>query len=116
MVDQIKLKQPSLQKLEESFNYINGVYRKWAETQLQTQIASPANATLPNHLPLMPRVLINQSDFYKFVLQELMDKDQHLQNVEWALMKYMTSLSEYGIPVEIYLNELLISTLVCTNI
>jgi len=115
LLDHIKLPKPSLQKLQESFNHINSVYRVWAEAELQMQTASPVSAPPPGKPPVPPRVLICQVDIYQHILQKLIDKDELLQNMEWALISYITSLSEYGIPTEPVLNELLIKILVRRN-
>ncbi|KAK5642592.1 hypothetical protein RI129_008759 [Pyrocoelia pectoralis] len=112
LLDHIQLPKPSLFKLQDSFNHINSVYRTWAEAEIQMQTASPVSAPPPSKPPAPPRVLISQSDIYYNILQKLMDNDEQLQNLEWALTCYITSLSEYCIPTELLLNELLIKTLV----
>lgn len=111
-MDHIKLPQPNLQKLRESFNNINSVYRSWVEVELQMQIASPPGAPLPGKPPAKPRVLIEQANMFQEVFEKLVDNEEYLQNLEWTLICYMTSLSEYEITAETFLNELFIKTLV----
>ncbi|KAF5279065.1 hypothetical protein FQA39_LY05743 [Lamprigera yunnana] len=114
LLEQLQQPKPLLYKIQESFNHINSVYRIWAETEIQMQTASPVSAPPPGKPPPPPRVLINQSDVYHHLFQKLMNTD-HLQNTEWALVSYMTSLSEYCIPAEFSLSELLIKILVQRN-
>ncbi|KAF5284063.1 hypothetical protein FQR65_LT13609 [Abscondita terminalis] len=112
VLEHIQLPKPLLYKLQESFDHINSVYRVWADAQILMQTASPVSAPPPSKPSVPPRVLITQSDMYHYIFQKLMMNDDYLQNLEWALISYMTSLSEYCIPVEFSLNELLIKILV----
>lgn len=103
--------KPPLEKLQESFNHINSVYRKWAESEIQLQIASPSGTSTPTRTPNSIRVLIDQMDIYTNILQKL-DTKNYLRKLEWLLITYVTSLSEHNIPVQHNINELIITVYV----
>ncbi|CAG9824494.1 unnamed protein product [Phaedon cochleariae] len=99
-----------LDKFQVSFNHINNVYRSWMESELQSNTASPPNIPIPPKSQITPRVLIDQNDIYNEMLQKL-DPEKDLRKTEWLLTSYLTSLSEYNIPVQHILSELLVTTL-----
>lgn len=107
----IKQDRPPLKKIREFFNHINHVYRAWAEGELTSQIASPANAPINSKQACKPPVLIEQIDIYNNILQQL-DKDEQFEKLEWILIAFVTSLSEYSIPAQHNINEMLLTTLV----
>lgn len=111
LLENAKHTKPPLEKLQESFNYINSVYRKWAEAEIQMQMASPSGTTVPTRIPNSVRVLIDQMDVYTNILQKL-DTDDCLRMLEWVLITYVTSLSEHNIPVQHNINELIITVYV----
>ncbi|XP_018318793.1 regulator of MON1-CCZ1 complex [Agrilus planipennis] len=111
LLDRIELPEPPLQQLQSSFDCINILYRKWIESELQIQTASPAGAQLPSKIVFQPRVLITQADMYSRVFQKL-DLANKLQKLEWVLISYITSLTQNDIPTELSLNEMLVNTLV----
>lgn len=110
-MDNIKQQRPPLDKLQESFNHINSVYRDWLEIELQNLSASPANVPLSTKCATPPRVLIDQDDMYNEIFQKL-DSEKDLRKIECLLIAYMTSLAEYSIPPQHNLNELLVTNLV----
>ncbi|XP_017768331.1 PREDICTED: uncharacterized protein C18orf8 homolog [Nicrophorus vespilloides] len=115
LYDNITIARPLLKKLQESFNHINNVYRVWVENELQNQTAVPASAPIQNFKPnTPPPVLIDQMDFYNSIAQKLDTQDQFAK-LEWVLIAYLTSLSEYSISAQHNLNELLLTTLVRRN-
>lgn len=87
------------------------MYRTWADEAVQYQIATPPNVQITTKAPQMPRVLIDQDDMYDGIFVKL-DNENDLQKLEWVLLSYITSLTEYGIAVQHNLNELMITTLV----
>lgn len=113
MLDNINQQKPPLDKLQESFNHINCVYRDWLEIELQNLSASPANVPILTRCTTPPRVLIDQNDIYNEIFQKL-DSEKDLRKIECLLIAYMTSLSEYSISPQHNLNELLITNLVST--
>lgn len=110
ILDAIRHPKPPLDKLQESFNHINNIYRDSLEAELQSHTASPPGAPYLKSPP-PPRVLIDQMDMYNEIYQKL-DLETDLEKLEWTLISYMTSLFEQGIPAQHNLNELLITTLV----
>lgn len=110
ILEAVKQPKPPLDKLQESFNHINNVYRECLEAELQSHTASPPGAPYLKSPPL-PRVQIDQMDMYNEIFQKL-EADKDLGKLEWTLISYMTSLFEQGIPAQHNLNELLITTLV----
>lgn len=111
MLENIKQPKPPLEKLQVSFNHINLVYRKWAETEIQMQMASPSGTSIPIRTSNFVRVLIDQMDVYSNILQKL-DTDECLRKLEWILITYVTSLTEHNIPVQHNINELIITVYV----
>lgn len=112
LLESITQPKPPLEKLQESFNHINSVYRKWAEIEIQMQTASPSGTSIPTRTtPNSVRVLIDQVDVYSNILQKL-DTDDCLRKLEWVLITYVTSLSENNIPVQHNINELIITVYV----
>lgn len=107
----INKKNPPLASIQKSFPYINAVYRQWAETELQLQIAMPANANQTTIKSTALRVLIDQNDIYNNVLQGL-SSESNPSCLEWVLLAYMKSLNEHGIVPQHHLNEMLITTMV----
>ncbi|KAL1516976.1 hypothetical protein ABEB36_000801 [Hypothenemus hampei] len=106
-------KTPNLDKLQESFNHINFIYRDWVEGELQNQLGSPPNVTqttAKNVTP--PRVLIDQSTMFEEIFQKL---DGDLNVIERVLICYFSSLAEYEILAQSNLNRLLVSTLARQN-
>lgn len=115
LMESARLPKPPLEKLQESFNHINIVYRKWAESEIQMQMASPSGAPLPPRTQnTSPRVLIDQLDIYANIFQKL-DTEEFLKNLEWLVIAYVTSLTQHNIPVQHSINELVITTHVRTG-
>ncbi|CAH1123373.1 unnamed protein product [Ceutorhynchus assimilis] len=106
----INQNQPPLDKLQEAFNHINFVYRDWVEMELQSQSGSPPNAPFPKKT--IPRVLIDQSTMYEEIFQKM---EADLSKTERVLVCYLASLAEYGIPAQLNINTLIVSTLVRQN-
>lgn len=112
LLDAVSKDKPPLDKLQESFNHINFVYRDWLEIEVQNQSASPPNAPYTNaKADAVPRVLIDQNAMLEEIFQKL-GSETHLEKLERILVCYFSSLAEYGIPTQFYLNRLLVSTLV----
>lgn len=111
LLESITQPKPPLEKLKESFDHINSVYRKWAEAEIQMQMASPSGASPPARPTNQTRVLIDQLDIYTNILQKL-EAEGSLRKLEWVLVSYITSLSEHNIPVQHSINELTITTYV----
>lgn len=111
LLENIKKDKPNLTKIRESFNHMNMVYRNWLEIDLQSQTASPANAPIPQKSDNTATFFVDQNSMYCNVFQEL-DDDENLLKLERVLICYITSLSEYGIPTQYNINEMLVTTLV----
>ncbi|XP_019762758.2 regulator of MON1-CCZ1 complex [Dendroctonus ponderosae] len=109
--DAIKADKPDMNKLQESFNHINLVYRDWVDREVQNQSVCPASASKNQS---SPRVLIDQNAMFEEIFQT-MSADADLLKIERVLVCYLTSLAEYGIPVQFNLNKLLVSTLARQN-
>ncbi|XP_066148157.1 regulator of MON1-CCZ1 complex [Euwallacea fornicatus] len=115
LLDEVNKESPDLDKLLESFNHINLIYRDWVENELQTRSGSPPNAAHSNSSSApMPRVLIDQNTMFDEILQNITTEND-LKKIERVLMSYFSSLAEYGIPAQFNLNRLLVSTLVRQN-
>lgn len=103
--------KPPLDKLQESFKHINFVYRDWAENELQSQLASAPNVSLPHTKLAQPRVLIDQNCMFEEIFQKI-NTENDLRKTEWILISYIGSLSEFGIAAQQNINKLLVMTLV----
>ncbi|KAJ8915777.1 hypothetical protein NQ315_004589 [Exocentrus adspersus] len=110
LLDNINQPKPPLDKLQESLNHINSVYRDWLEIELQNLSAAPVNASFSPKSITPPRVVIDQNDIYNEIFQKL-DSNKDLRKTECLIISYMTSLSEYSIPPQHIINELLIINL-----
>lgn len=106
---------PPLEKIQECFNHVNSIYHDWVETNLINQTASPPNMPMNKSPSGLVRVLIDQDDIYNEILQKL-DAENDLKRLEWVLICYLTSLSEFNIPAQHNLNELIVTTLVSTAV
>ncbi|XP_076262883.1 regulator of MON1-CCZ1 complex protein bulli isoform X2 [Rhynchophorus ferrugineus] len=110
LLSTISQPKPPLDKLQESFNHINFVYRDWAENELQSQLASLPSAPLTNTKLVQPRVLIDQNCMFEEIFQKI-NTENDLRKTEWILISYMSSLSEFGITAQHNMNKLLVMTL-----
>ncbi|KAJ8967739.1 hypothetical protein NQ317_010800 [Molorchus minor] len=107
LLENIKQEKPTLHKIQTAFNHINSVYRDWVETELQNMSATPPGAPL-SIKPVTPvRVLIDQKEMHTKIFQKL-GSEMNLKKLEWVLIAYITSLSEYSIPTQYDINELLV--------
>ncbi|KAJ8948872.1 hypothetical protein NQ318_013526, partial [Aromia moschata] len=110
LLEKTKQEKPPLDKLQDCFSHINNVYRDWVEAELQTLSAMPPNAPLSTKPVTPARVLIDQNDMYTEIFQKL-DSEKELRKLEWIIISYITSLSEYSISAQHGINELLVTTL-----
>ncbi|XP_030746483.1 regulator of MON1-CCZ1 complex [Sitophilus oryzae] len=112
LLDTITQDKPPLEKLNESFNHINFVYRDWAENELQSTLASsPPSVPLPeSKTNNQPRVFIDQNCMTEEIFQKINSEDD-LTKTERILTSYLSSLAEYGISAQYNLNKLLVTTL-----
>uniref|UniRef100_T1IWP7 Tyrosine--tRNA ligase n=1 Tax=Strigamia maritima TaxID=126957 RepID=T1IWP7_STRMM len=93
--------QLSLYVLSQIFNQLNQVYRKHLEADIQAQAQNGS------------RVIIEQSDMYTHVFSLFLeDKDLNYKFVVAVLLEYIRSLNYFDIPVQHYLYEPVINTLV----
>ncbi|KAJ8686738.1 hypothetical protein QAD02_022532 [Eretmocerus hayati] len=106
----------SLIDLPAIFDKINAVYRNHLETEIQSVMGTPlqnitkeSNPT-PEHFKY--KIFLDQSEMYSHILSKFPEKSIDSKMVIWVLLEYIRSLSEHGIPVQHYLHELVITTLV----
>ncbi|XP_066601782.1 regulator of MON1-CCZ1 complex [Prorops nasuta] len=107
----------SLMNMPMIFDKLNSAYRSHLENEMQTQMGTPlqnntktTTATAEN---LKYKLLLNQSDLYSHVLSKFPEnKTVEPKMIVWVLLEYIRSLTEHGIPVQHYLHELLITTLI----
>lgn len=98
-----------MDKLNESFNHINLVYRDWVDNELQSQ-----SGCLQYKNVLPPRVLIDQNVMFEEIFQKI-GSESDLRKTETLLLVYFNSLAERGIPSQFNLNKLLVSSLVSVS-
>lgn len=110
--------------ISELFDHLNEVYRSFLEVEMQSQMGTPASSGLgvspaKPSAPTAPKasVVIDQADLYTNVFSRFADyKDEENSGggkfVVWVLLEYIRSLTDYHIPVQHYLHELVINSLV----
>ncbi|KAI4484158.1 hypothetical protein M0804_007614 [Polistes exclamans] len=106
----------SLMDIPAIFDKINPVYRNYLEKEMQNQMGTPlqnntknGNTTTENY---KYKLKIEQSDMYSIILPKFPESIIEPKMIVWVLLEYIRSLTEHGIPVEHYLHELVITTLV----
>lgn len=102
--------QADLGTISQMFDQLNKIYAK--------VIHSQGNSLSPSYDMLISghdAVVVNQSDMYKAVFLPLEDVPIKYQFVVSVLIEYVRSLSQYSIPVEHFLYELVINLLVRHN-
>ncbi|KAJ9577097.1 hypothetical protein L9F63_006334, partial [Diploptera punctata] len=107
--------------IAELFDHLNNVYRSFLEVEMQSQMGTPASGGL-SVSPARPAapviqkapVVIDQSDMYTNVFSRFADRrtDGGGKFIIWVLLEYIRSLTDYHIPVQHYLHELVINSLV----
>ncbi|XP_043284162.1 regulator of MON1-CCZ1 complex isoform X2 [Venturia canescens] len=94
------------------FDKLNAVYRNHLENEIQSQNITK-NLSGPNAADdLSYKLLLDQSDMYTHILSKFPSDTIEPKMIVWVLLEYMRSLAEHGIPVQHYLHELVITTLV----
>nr|CAD7567982.1 unnamed protein product [Timema californicum] len=109
----------------ELFDHLNDVYRSFLEVEMQSQMGTPASSALSVSPPkpsapvvLKAPVVVDQADMYTNVFSRFADKrkegdtDGGSKFIVWVLLEYIRSLTDYQIPVQHYLHELVINSLV----
>ena len=108
------------------FNLLNSMFKNHVDNQLQQQMGQPAsgfpspNVSFAFKAPMTPvlkpvsKVLIDQADLYTHLFSILATIEPHGNNKNpfFILMEYYTSLSEYKIKPQHFLDELVINLLV----
>ncbi|GLH05996.1 Uncharacterized protein GBIM_11526 [Gryllus bimaculatus] len=110
--------------ISELFDHLNDVYRSFLEVEMQSQMGMPASSGLSVSpakptVPVAPKasVVIDQADLYTHVFSHFADYKDEENNgggkfIVWILLEYIRSLTDYHIPVQHYLHELVINSLV----
>lgn len=108
----------------ELFDHLNEVYRNFLQNEMQNHIGTPASSSLsvspikcaPS--PFKNWIVIDQSDMYTNVFSKFVERAKDSDEGSsgkfevWVLLEYIRSLTDYHIPVQHYLYELLINSLV----
>ncbi|XP_020824408.1 regulator of MON1-CCZ1 complex [Phascolarctos cinereus] len=103
------------------FDKLNHEYKKYLEAeQSYTMVSSGNGQSRSNPLlkrPVRTQAVIDQSDMYTHVLSVFTEKKEIPHKFVIAvLMEYIRSLNQFQIPVQHYLHELVIKTLVQHNL
>ncbi|KAK3926901.1 Regulator of MON1-CCZ1 complex [Frankliniella fusca] len=107
----------------ELFDHLNEVYCSFLQSEMQSHIGTPASSlsVSPSKLPPLspkPWIVIDQSDMYTNVFSKFVERSRECEEgnsgkfVVWVLLEYIRSLTDFHIPVQHYLYELLINSLV----
>ncbi|OXU25511.1 hypothetical protein TSAR_009329 [Trichomalopsis sarcophagae] len=98
------------------FDKLNVVYRNHLENEIQSVMGTPLLNNTKN-VPTVPdnfkyKIFLDQSDMYSHILSKFPEGTIDSKMIIWVLLEYIRSLSEHGIPVQHYVHELVITTLV----
>lgn len=108
-----------MEELADIFDQINFVYRSYLEENMKSQMGLPSSMTRPEEDPVVEfRTVVDQYFIYSYVLCKLAEKVS--ENVErkeskiltMSLLEYIRSLTDFQIPAQHFLYELLINSLV----
>lgn len=106
----------SLMEMPTVFNKLNIVYRNYLENEIQNQMGTPLQNNVKNVTTVAEnfkyKLLLDQSDMYSHILSKFPENTIEPKMIVWILLEYIRSLTEHGIPVQHYLYELVITTLV----
>ncbi|XP_032715653.1 regulator of MON1-CCZ1 complex isoform X2 [Lontra canadensis] len=102
------------------FDKLNHEYKKYLDAEQSYTTALEAGQSRSSPLlrrPVRTQAVIDQSDMYTHVLSVFTEKkDMPHKFVIAVLMEYIRSLNQFQIPVQHYLHELVIKTLVQHNL
>ncbi|KAH0517402.1 hypothetical protein LTLLF_121065 [Microtus ochrogaster] len=102
------------------FDKLNHEYKKYldAEQSYTTAVeAGQSRSNPPLRRPVRTQAVVDQSDVYTHVLSPFVEnKEMPHKFVIAVLMEYIRSLNQFQIPVQHYLHELVIKTLVQHNL
>lgn len=106
----------SLMEMPIIFDKLNFVYRNYLENEIQNQMGTPLQNNVKNVTTVAEnfkyKLLLDQSDMYSHILSKFPENTIEPKMIIWVLLEYIRSLAEHGIPVQHYLHELVITTLV----
>ncbi|XP_053973264.1 regulator of MON1-CCZ1 complex [Hylaeus volcanicus] len=106
----------SLMDMPTVFDKLNSVYRNYLESEIQSQMGTPLQSNVKNIGTVVEnykyKLLLDQSDTYSYILSKFPEDTIEPKMIIWVLLEYIRSLAEHGIPVQHYLHELIITTLV----
>ncbi|XP_072767101.1 regulator of MON1-CCZ1 complex [Anoplolepis gracilipes] len=106
----------SLMEMPIIFDKLNFVYRNYLESEIQNQMGTPLQNNAKNITAVAEnfkyKLLLDQSDMYSHILSKFPEDAIEPKMIIWVLLEYIRSLAEHGIPVQHYLHELIITTLV----
>lgn len=106
----------SLMEMPTIFDKLNFVYRNYLESEIQNQMGTPLQNNVKNITAVAEnfkyKLLLDQSDMYSHILSKFPEDTIEPKMIIWVLLEYIRSLAEHGIPVQHYLHELIITTLV----
>uniref|UniRef100_A0A673GRH1 Uncharacterized protein n=1 Tax=Sinocyclocheilus rhinocerous TaxID=307959 RepID=A0A673GRH1_9TELE len=98
------------------FDKLNQVYKEYLDAEQAYTAAmesGPSRSSTSYKRPVRTQAVIDQSDMYTHVLSDFTEKHKFIIAV---LMEYIRSLNQFQIPVQHYLYELVIKTLVQHNL
>lgn len=106
----------SLMDIPAIFDKLNSVYRTYLESEIQNQMGTPLQNNTKNVTTTTDnftyKLRLDQDDMYSYILSKFPENTIEPKMIVWVLLEYIRSLAEHGIPVQHYLHELVITTLV----
>lgn len=101
------------------FDKLNQVYKEYLDAEQAYTVAmesGPSRSSTTSKRPVRTQAVIDQSDMYTHVLSDFTEKGVKHKFIIAVLMEYIRSLNQFQIPVQHYLYELVIKTLVQHNL
>ncbi|KAG7205788.1 hypothetical protein KM043_007733 [Ampulex compressa] len=106
----------SLMDMPMIFDKLNSVCRNHLEKKMINQMGTPLQNKVKNVIPPVEdceyKFSLNQRDMYSHVFSKFPEYNIEPKMVIWVLLEYIRSLTKHGIPVDHFLYELVITTLV----
>ncbi|XP_012252162.2 regulator of MON1-CCZ1 complex [Athalia rosae] len=106
----------SLMYISTIFDKLNLVYRNHLENEIQSQMGTPLQTSSKNVPTVSENIkykqVVDQSDMYTHILSKFSESSTEPKMIFWILLEYIRSLADHDIPVQHYLHELIITTLV----
>ncbi|XP_014249650.1 regulator of MON1-CCZ1 complex [Cimex lectularius] len=111
-----------LEELAEAFYEINKIYRSYLEWSMKSQLSQPIKDTKEDDFHIELRTILDEEFLNNNVFMKLEREVQKKKEdkkawkiLTWTLIEYIRSLTDFQIPAEHFIYELLIQSLVAND-